>query len=39
MANSITLYTGPTSNGHKVAIALKEMQLDYRIGACRYFDG
>jgi len=29
MAKTITLYTGPTPNGRKVAIALEEMELDY----------
>lgn len=31
MDSQYTLYTGPTPNGRKVAIALEEMQLDYHV--------
>ena len=29
----IELYTSPTPNGHKISIALEEMELDYEVKA------
>lgn len=29
----ITLYTSPTPNGHKISIALEELEIDYRVRA------
>ena len=35
----IELYTAPTPNGHKVSIALEEMDLDYEVKLVNIAEG